>query len=224
MIEKIHIERNLQNRVYEIIKNYLMRPDVPPGTHLFEDKLAKEIGVSRTPVKLALNRLQQEGLVVIQPNRGAFKVYLNFQDVIEIVKIRIALECLSLEIGADNNKNRVAGILEQLIPNIESFQSSEDLTNYPELDRQFHENLIKAANSQWLLRMIKDHDSLFHMFRLLCLQNIERISSSIEEHKKIVEALKRGEIFLTTSLIREHWESAIKDLEKKHREIPGLFL
>lgn len=50
-IERINTERNLQNRVNEIIKNYLMRPDVPPGVHLYEDRLAKEIRVSRTPVK-----------------------------------------------------------------------------------------------------------------------------------------------------------------------------
>lgn len=61
-IEKINIERNLQNRVFEIIKNYPIRPNVPPGTHLYEDRLAKEIGVSRTPVKIALNKLEQQGL------------------------------------------------------------------------------------------------------------------------------------------------------------------
>jgi len=61
-IEKKDIERNLQSRVYEIIKNYPIRPNVPPGIHLYEDRLAKEIGVSRTPVKFALNKLEQQGL------------------------------------------------------------------------------------------------------------------------------------------------------------------
>src|SRR4030042_4444803 len=120
MIEKIHLERNLQNRVYEIIKNYLIRPDVPPGTHLYEDRLSKEIGVSRTPVKMALNLLEKEGLVVIQPNKGAFKVHLRFQDVVQIVKIRLTIECLALDIDKGCDTHLVVDILDGLIPDINS--------------------------------------------------------------------------------------------------------
>jgi DNA-binding GntR family transcriptional regulator len=114
--------------------------------------------------------------------------------------------------------------LEESIPDINSIKTSEDFAKYPELDQQFHENLIKVANSRWLLRMIKDQDTLFQMFRLGCLQDIERIKISVEEHKKIVEALKTKNIPLAKNLIREHWESALKDLKQKQRSIPGLFL
>jgi DNA-binding GntR family transcriptional regulator len=224
MIEKIIIERNLQNRVYEIIKNYLIRPDVPPGTHLFGDKLAKEIGVSRTPVKMALNLLEKEGLVITQPNKGAFKVHLRFQDVVEIVKIRMMLECLAFDIGEVSDTHLVVDHLDGLIPDLNSIRTPEDMARYPDMDQQFHESLIKVGNSPWLLRMIKDQDTIFHMFRLLSLQNIERIKISVGEHRKIVKALRTKKFTLVKNLIREHWESAIKDLEKKHKETPGLFL
>jgi DNA-binding GntR family transcriptional regulator len=224
-IEKLNIERNLQNRVYEIIKNYLIRPDVPPGTHLYEDRLAKEIGVSRTPVKLALNLLEKEGIVVIQLNKGAFKVHLQFQDVIEILKIRMTLESLSLEMGKELFRDsNTFQTIQKSIPDIRSIETSEGMAKYPEMDQQFHENLIRVSNSRWLLRMIKDLDPVFQMFRFLCLQNIERIKLSVEEHKKILEALMTGDIPLGKNLIRAHWESAIQDLGKKHRETPGLFL
>jgi len=224
-IEKLNIERNLQNRVYEIIKNYLIRPDVPPGTHLYEDRLAKEIGVSRTPVKLALNLLEKEGIVVIQLNKGAFKVHLQFQDVIEILKIRMTLESLSLEMGKEFFRDsNTFQTIQKSIPDIRSIETSEGMAKYPEMDQQFHENLIRVSNSRWLLRMIKDLDPVFQMFRFLCLQNIERIKLSVEEHKKILEALMTGDIPLGKNLIRAHWESAIQDLGKKHRETPGLFL
>jgi len=225
MIEKINIERNLQNRVYEIIKKYLIRPDVPPGTHLYEDRLAKEIGVSRTPVKMALTLLEKEGLVVIQPNKGAFKSHLHFRDVIEILRIRMTLESLSLEMGKEYFRDSNTFLsLEKSIPDISWIGTPEGLTKYPELDQQFHENLIMVSNSRRLLRMIKDLDPLFQMFRFLCLQNIERIKLSVEEHKKILEVLMTGDISLGKNLIHAHWESAIQDLEKKHRETPGLFL
>jgi len=225
MIEKINLERNLQNRVYEIIKNYLIRPDVPPGTHLYEDKLSKEIGVSRTPVKMALNLLEKEGIVVIQPNKGAFKVHLQLQDVTEILKIRMTLESLSLEMGKEIFRDsNTFQTIQKSIPDIRSIETPDGMAKYPEMDQQFHENLIRLSDSRWLLRMIKDLDPLFQMFRFLCLQNIERIKLSVEEHKKILEALMTGDISLGKNLIHAHWESAIQDLEKKHRETPGLFL
>jgi DNA-binding GntR family transcriptional regulator len=118
-IEKINIERNLQNRVYEIIKNYLIRPDVPPGTHLYEDRLAKEIGVSRTPVKIALNKLEQQGLIKINYNKGAFKVHLSLKEVIEIIKIRETLECLSLEMINDFDLKLIEDLYKS-IPDINS--------------------------------------------------------------------------------------------------------
>ncbi|MFH0813588.1 MAG: GntR family transcriptional regulator [Pseudomonadota bacterium] len=223
-IERIEKPKNLQKHVYHILKNYITHPDVPPGTHLYEEKLAKEIGVSRTPVKIALNLLEKEGFVVIQPNKGAFKVHFHFQEIKEIIKIRMTLECLSLEIGEFLGNQEMVTALECSIPDIDSFITEENLRNYVELDRQFHEDLIKIGNSQWLNRMIKDQDPIFHMIRQLSLRDINRINLSIKAHKRIVEPLKKGRISLTQTRIREHWKSVIKYLEQNHKNTPGLFL
>jgi DNA-binding GntR family transcriptional regulator len=223
VIEKISIERNLQNRVYEIIKNYLIRPDVPPGTRLYEEKFAREIGVSRTPVKAALHQLEQEGLVRVNYNKGAFKVHFSFKEVIEIVKTREALECLSLEMVTDIDKNLIEDLAE-CIPDISLFKQAEDTVRYPQFDQQFHEKLIKVAKTNWLYRTIKGQDSAFHMLRFLGLQDIERVRHSIEEHKNMVKALKANDIALTTKYTHEHFKEALNSLEAKHKAVPGLFL
>jgi DNA-binding GntR family transcriptional regulator len=137
----------------------------------------------------------------------------------------MTLESLSLEMEKeffiDHNTFET---LQKSIPDIPSIETPEGMAKYPEMDQQFHEKLIRVSNSRWLLRMIKDLDPLFQMFRFLCLQNIERIKLSVEEHKKILEALMTGDISLGKNLIHAHWESAIQDLGKKHRDTPGLFL
>jgi len=73
VIEKLNVERDLGNRAFEIIKNYVIRPDTPLGTRFYEERISRDIGVSRTPVRVALHRLEQEGLVEIISNRGAPK-------------------------------------------------------------------------------------------------------------------------------------------------------
>lgn len=222
-IEKINLERNLQNRVYEVIKNYLIRPDILPGTRLYEEKLSSEIGVSRTPVKMALNRLGHEGLVKIHYNRGAFKAHLSLKEVIEIIRIRETLECLSLEMTNDIDSEFIDD-LGKSIPEINSFTKPEEISKYPEFDQEFHEKMIQMGKCQWLYRLIKNQDSVFHMLRFIALDSIERIKLSIEGHKKIFGALKMNDIPLAINYTLENYRSSIRAMEQKNANYPGLFL
>jgi len=221
-IEKISIERNLQNRVFEIIRNYVIRPDVPPGTRLYEEELAKEIGVSRTPVKIALNKLEHQGLIKINYNKGAFKVHLSLKEVIEIIKIRETLECLSLEMINDFDPKLIEDLYGS-IPHINSFKGPGDVSKYPEFDQQFHEKMIQMGKSQWLYTLIKNQDSVFHMLRFIALQDIERIKCSIEEHMNIYNALKANDIPLAIRYTHDNFRSSIQTLQQKSANNPGLF-
>ena len=222
-IEKIHLERNLQNRVYEVIKNYLIRPDVLPGARLYEEKLAEEIGVSRTPVKMGLNRLEHEGLVRIDYNKGAFKAHLSLKEVVEIIKIRKTLECLSLEM-INEFEPEIVDDLGKSIPESSSFAKPEDISKYPEFDQKFHEKMIQIGKSKWLYRLIKNQDGVFHMIRFIALDSVEKIKDSIEGHKKIFEALKTNNIPLAISYTHDNYGSSIRAIEQKSMKYPGLFL
>jgi DNA-binding GntR family transcriptional regulator len=220
---RIGTEKNLNTRVYEGIRDYLLRPDTPPGLRLYEEELSKQLGVSRTPVKSALNRLEQEGLVTIIPNRGTYKVQLSWQEAVEIIKIRGTLESLSLEVAQNFDKDKTVENLLKWIPDIESFSTPEDIAKYPELDRQFHEELIRVGNSVLIPKIIKNLDSLFHLLRLTIIQDTKRIKMSIEGHKMIIEALRKGDVKLAIRYVVNNYESAVKDLEEKRKTSPGLF-
>ena len=222
-LERISVEKNLKNRVYEIIRNYVVRPDTPPGMRLYEERFSKEIGVSRTPVKMALNRLEHDGLVTIIPNKGAFKVHLSWQEVTEIIKIRESLETLSLEMVKEFNEDICVERFVNLTPDVDSFQNPDEVARYPDLDKKFHEELLLLAKTKILFRLTKNFDNLFHLLRLVAIPDIERIRLSIEEHKKIVEALRLRDIPLAISYTRENYESALRNLEAKNKILPGLF-
>lgn len=224
-IKKIRIEKNLTGRVYEIIRDYIIRPDIPPGTRLYEEKLAREIGVSRTPVKAALRRLEQEGLVTVDPKgRGVFKVHLSWKEVFEVIKIRESLETLALDMAKDFCKEKAIENLKKLIPDIDSFRTEKDVVKYPELDQRFHEELVKIGTSNFFFKIIKNLYNLYYMLGNIIIQDIERVRISIEQHKKIVEALKINDISLAKNYLRENYELALKDLEEKRKIFPSLFL
>lgn len=221
-IKRIRVQRNLNDRVFEIVKDYVIRPDVLPGTRLYEEELAKEIGVSRTPVKIALNKLEHHGLVKINYNKGAFKVHLSLKEVIEIIKIRETLECLSLEMTNDFDP-KLAEDLYGSIPDINSFKGPGDVSKYPEFDQQFHEKMIQMGKSEWLYTLIKNQDCVFHMLRFIALQDIERIRCSIEEHIKICNALRLNDIPLAIRYTHDNFRSSIQTMEQKNSNHPGLF-
>jgi DNA-binding GntR family transcriptional regulator len=220
---RIGAEKNLNTRVYEGIRDYLLRPDTPPGLRLYEEELSKQLGVSRTPVKSALNRLEQEGLVTIIPNRGTYKVQLSWQEAVELIKIREKLESLSLEVAQNFDKDKTVENLLKWIPDIDSFTTPEDIAKYPELDRQFHEELIRMGNSLLIPKIIKNLDTLFHLLRLTIIQDTKRIKMSIEGHKMIIEGLRKGDVKSAIRYMANNYEAALKDLEEKRKIFPSLF-
>jgi DNA-binding GntR family transcriptional regulator len=223
-LEKINIEKNLKDRVYEIIKNYVIQPGVPPGTRLYEERLSREIGVSRTPIKIALARLEHDGLVQTIANKGTFKIHLSWQEVTEVIKIRETLECLAIEIAKDLNNGESIENLAKLIPDHESFKTPEEVAAYPELDQKFHEELVRIGGSRLFIRMIESVQKLNHMLGFIILQDVEKVKQSIESHKKIINALKANDISLALSHLRQNYEYALKDLNEKRKTFPSLFL
>jgi DNA-binding GntR family transcriptional regulator len=223
-LEKINIEKNLKDRVYEIIKNYVIQPDVLPGTRLYEERLSREIGVSRTPIKIALARLEHDGLVHTIANKGTFKIHLSWQEVTEVIKIRETLECLALEIAKDMKNGEAIENLTKLIPDHESFKTPEEVATYPALDQKFHEELVRIGGSKLFIRMIESVQKLNHMLGFIILQDVEKVKQSIESHKKIINALKANDIPLALSHLRQNYEYALKDLNEKRKTFPSLFL
>jgi DNA-binding GntR family transcriptional regulator len=222
-IKKIKKDNSLQSRVYEILKNYVISPDVPPGTRLYEERLAEGIGVSRTPIKTALSRLEQEGLVTINSNRGAFKVHLTWKEAIEILKIRGALERVSLEMVGVIDDKTIENLI-RLIPDADSLRMPEDIVKYLELDEKFHETLVQNGISKLFFKIIKNTHDLFRMIGLIIVQDNETVGRSIEEHRRIVEALKEKDISLAITRLNENYESALKTLEERYKAFPSLLL
>lgn len=181
---------NKTDRVYEILLENITKRNFAPGSKLGEQYLADQLGVSKTPVREALSRLERENLVNIYPNRGAFVVKITKEDVIEIYDLREVLEGLAARQTAEQIDNRGIERIKKLIDSMEKSLNEDNLEDYSSHDSEFHSILGQISGNERLQFMVKN---LRYQARILMSSSVQipgRAEKSIREHKQIFEALK----------------------------------
>jgi DNA-binding GntR family transcriptional regulator len=195
--------------VAERLREEIQHGTLPAGTRLRQNDVAQRFGVSTTPVREAFAQLQAEGLVRIDPHRGAVVFHPSVDDVLEFYEIREALESLALTHAIPNLRADVARELEGLI---ERMRKTEDARKWLKLNDQFHLRLYGAAGRPRLSNLIetlRDASAPYiHMF-VASRPPSERAN---EEHHEILDACMRGDAAGARRAIRDHLRSASRDL------------
>ena len=209
---------NLRERVYKALKEMIIFQEIPPGEKLDEDSLASQLGVSRTPVRESLYRLENEGIVKIIPRRGAFIVKHSKESINEILSVREVLEGLSAREAASHITDAALEVLESLSEKFSESNVRLLSKEYLQVDVKFHKTIIEASKNEWLISLMNILNDHIQMLRLRTVTFQGRPEQSLSEHRRILEALKAGDPLLAESLMREHInnvrESYLKNIEK----------
>jgi DNA-binding GntR family transcriptional regulator len=197
----------LKDRAYERIKSRLLNNDYPPGTFLSERQLAENLGMSKTPVKAALERLESEGLIAVSPQQGIVVRELSVHEIADLYEIRAALEsyvlrALAGKLTADQAV-RVRGNLQAQAQNRET----GDVARCVELDAAFHTQFVEFLGNAEILRVVvqlreKMQRVVTQVFRLAPA----RIDTSYSEHAAIAAAVLDGDGARAAELITAHLE------------------
>jgi len=218
MIKRIVTTRNLREKTYEKIRDFLIGNEVPPGAKINEDALARALGVSKTPVREALAKLAHDGLVEIVPNRGAYKVKLSKEDIVEIMLIREALEGLCIRLAAKNVTAKVIQKLKSMVDEFDEKDLDENLSRYPEADLKFHKLIYDLSKSPRLIRLIQNYFYLTHMLRLQYFRNPERVRLSLKGHRELISALEKRDGELAEKVLKKIMRSVCDYLTEKVSE------
>lgn len=191
-----------------------------PGTHLMEVTLAEELGVSRTPVRDALSRLADEGLLVYQPNRGFIVRRFEIKDVVDAFTVRASLEGLGCRLIGERGLDGAAHKrLESLLAEQQKVLYADDWTSeqaliWQDLNLDFHFALLELADNPWLVEAVKRsrrlpiiYDSRSRPHDLTGLRLMFRRTQSrmaLDEHQGIVDCLVRRETTRAENMMREH--------------------
>ncbi len=200
--------RPLGEVVYETLREAIIRQILKPGERLMEQELAEEMGVSRTPVREALRKLELEGYVVMIPRKGAYVAGLSIKDINNVFEIRSALETLAAELAASRaTQEEIEEMERNLVMEAAHFETG-DLLKTIEVDTRFHELIYHASKNNRLQNMLKDLRDQVQRFRTTTLAAPGRMKFALDEHRRIVEAIAAGNVQEAKLAIREHIENA----------------
>ena len=211
---------SLEEQVYARIEEDILSAKIESGAQLTELSLTKQLGVSRTPVRAALHRLAEEGLISITPNKGAVVVGVSREDLIDTYGIRCRLEGLASRLAAERIAESELNALRRALELQEFYISKRDTEHLRELDTEFHYIIYKASGNRTLLKILKDLHKNIKMYRKRSLSVPGRLEESVREHREIFEAISSGDGEAADTLMSRHISCALENIllgEKGYR-------
>lgn len=198
---------------YVELKRMILDGELAEGSPIRQDEIAAQLGMSKIPVREALMRLQSEGLVRFTPNVGAMVATLTVMDYIEMLDMRLALECRALELAVPNMSSVDIARAHELLSAYHSAMTNQE---WSDLNAEFHDTLYAPSDRPRLLATIRSVQE--HMGRLLRLRvtMAAQHERAHNEHVKLLEACERGDAKEAVRLLRKH-------IEQTQREVQGYF-
>lgn len=207
--------------VTERLRASIVNGTVEPGSQLSEVELATSFGVSRGPVREALQRLVQEGLLLSEPHRGVFVPVLTDEDVDDVYLAREALESAAIRsIIAGGATAAASESLDGFVEQMQKAEASGDWEAVGNVDLEFHVALVDATNSPRLKRMFSTVISETRLC-LGVLTAADARDDLVEEHRLISEAIKEGDTEKALAVLKKHFDDAVATLAERQAHVPA---
>jgi DNA-binding GntR family transcriptional regulator len=207
-LSPVEASTGLKDKVYGALKSAITAMDIYSGDEaprLDERRLAEDLGVSRTPIREALSRLAQDGLVEMIPRKGAFVARKSKQEILEIISVWAALESMAARRATQMASDDEIGQLRKLFVTSEDSNGSQaHIDEYSDTNIQFHQRIISLSKNALLNQMA---DTLFVHMRAIRARTIterDRADRSVIDHLHIIEAIEARDTELAERLVREH--------------------
>ncbi len=205
----------LEERVYAQLEEEILTGKLKRGMQLRETALAERLYASRTPIRSALHRLAEEGLVKICANKGATVVGIEKEDIEDIYEIRIRLEGLAARLAAERMSQEEKKELTASVELSEFYITKNIEEKCGELDTEFHSMIFKASGSRMLSKILCDLHKNIKAYRKVSLSSMERAKHSVAEHREIARAISEGNCEEAERLTEMHLTAALDNLKEK---------
>ncbi|CAM3397215.1 GntR family transcriptional regulator [Aeromicrobium ponti] len=213
-MKKIAKERSLGEQAYDIIKQSIISGDLSPGDVLPEEKVAGDLGISRTPLREALQLLAQDGLIVMEKGKRAVVASYSPSEALDYLEVRSVLEAYNIQTIEFTLDEALISDLEKNIEMQERTIKDLDYQEFNDLDLAFHLLLAERNKNKTLAEMIKQlNKGVNRAFLLLSKTLPISVKDAVEEHKSIVNALKDRDISLAKIKMEYHMQQVGKRIQ-----------
>ncbi|MCE6077233.1 FCD domain-containing protein [Agrobacterium vitis] len=211
---------SVTEQVFELLYRQVVELELPPGAKLSEVDVAKQMGVSRQPVRDAFYRLSQQGFLMIRPQRATVVTHISERGVLQARFIRTALEMETVRAAADRLSEEQIEALDELVQRQIKAMDAGDKMLFHELDDEFHRQICKMSGHEFAWALIRD--SKAHMDRIRYLSLAFGAQSAIDDHIEIMAALKARDGDRAAANMRVHL-SRILSIISRIRESHGQY-
>ena len=185
----IQNHKPLREMVYEELKALILTGKIVPGTRLMEIELANNMGVSRTPIREAIRKLEKEGLVTIELRRGAYASQISTEDMVAILEVRQNMEGLAANFAAQRATDEQLESLRLAFENYNKAFEAGDTKGMIEYDTKFHTIIVDSSHNKVLMQMIEQLQELVLRFRYIYYDDFRRAEKMPAEHFEILKAI-----------------------------------
>lgn len=211
------------SQVYAILRSAIVDLTLPPTAVIKKEEIAAQLGISRTPISEAINRLAEEGLVEIFPQHGTYVSKIRTEDVVEGAFLRRALEVETVREVALTITKEMLGELDRSLRYQKANLEADDLDAFHRLDIEFHQTICDFLGFPKVRRAIDSSRAQLDRVRKLMLTVVDRPQETYSEHVAIFEALREGSPDAAGDAMKRHLAAGIAPLHKHMKERPELF-
>jgi len=215
---------SIAGRAFEALKRAIVELRLRPGDSISEAEVARELGISRQPVREAFIKLAEVGLIEIRPKRGTFVRLISRREVENARFIREAIEVAVVRKAARDAPDETLAELGGLIELQVESATAGDLAGFHQLDERFHRTIAEAADCEHAWRITEDLKVQFDRVRFLSLPHATPLSTLVEQHRRIAQAIANRDADAAEQAMRRHLSEVLTSLPKIAAEQPALFV
>lgn len=208
----------LRDVVFNTLRKAILKGELKPGERLMEIALAERLGVSRTPVREAMRKLELEGLVVMIPRRGAQVANITEKDLNDVLEVRMALENLSIENACKKMTEEQLAELKKAAKVFEATMEEGNLVNLVEADVAFHEVIYQSSDNCRLNQVLNNLREQIYRYRVEYLKEEETRKLLVKEHDEIYEAIRNRDVKTAQEISYQHIENQREAIIRSIRE------
>jgi DNA-binding GntR family transcriptional regulator len=206
-VQPLDVSFSLKDKVYRALKEAILSMNIygsPEEIRLDERELSAQLGVSRTPIREAISRLEQEGFVRIQQRRGVFVVRKTKREIVEMITVWAALEGMAARLATLHAPDSEIAGLRRLFATFEGEGLRAHIDEYSETNIRFHQSILRMSNSELIGQLAENLFAHVRAIRVRTIADTDRVERSIIDHMHIIEALEKRDTDLAERLVRQH--------------------
>lgn len=208
----------LRDVVFNTLRQAILRGELKPGERLMEIQLANKLGVSRTPIREAIRKLELEGLVLMIPRKGAEVAEITEKSLRDVLEVRRALEELAVRIVCDKITKGQIEDLKEAAREFQETLGSKDVTKIAEADVKFHDVIFQATDNQRLVQLLSNLAEQMYRYRVEYLKKEQFYDKVIAEHEDLINRIERRQKDEAAKVICQHIDNQVDAVTHTIRE------